>query len=98
MVGNVRPLIPKAFPETVARFTTTLLELVFINVIACVPLCPTNTFPKLIAVGEIVKPGCAPIPTSSTVNGEFEASLVRVKPPAAEPGDSGANWILIFLL
>jgi hypothetical protein len=90
--------MPNALPETVARFTTTLVEPVFVNVIACVPLCPTNTFPKLIAVGEIVKPGCAPIPTRSTVNGEFAASLVRVKPPAEEPGDSGANWILMVLL
>lgn len=24
--------------------------------------------------------------------------LVRVKPPEAEPGDSGANWIWIVLL
>ena len=48
--------------------------------------------------GEIANPACPPIPTSSTVNGEFEALLVRVKPPEAEPGDSGANWIWIVLL
>lgn len=91
VAGKVRPLIPNPVPETVARFTTTLLVLVFINVIACVLLCPTNTFPKVIVAGEIAKPGCAPIPTSATDNGEFAASLVMVKPPAAEPGDSGAN-------
>jgi hypothetical protein len=48
--------------------------------------------------GEIAKPGSPPTPTSSTVNGEFEASLVRVKPPEAEPADSGANWIWIVLV
>jgi hypothetical protein len=91
VAGKVKLLIPNPVPETVARFTTTLLALVFINVIACVPLWPTITFPKFTVVGEIAKPGCPPIPTKPTVNGEFEASLVRVKPPAAEPGDSGAN-------
>jgi hypothetical protein len=90
--GN--PVTLKLAPvELACVIDTTLLALVFVNVIACVPLCPTNTFPKFTVVGEIAKPGCAPIPTSATDNGEFAASLIRVKPPAAEPGDSGANWI-----
>lgn len=93
VVGKVKPLIPNALPDTEARFTTTLLALVFVNVIGCVPLCPTITFPKLTVAGEIASPGCAPIPTSATDNGEFIASLVTVKPPEAEPADSGANWI-----
>jgi hypothetical protein len=75
----------------VARFTTTLLELVFVIVMAWVPLCPTTTLPKLTVVGEIAKPGCAPVPTSATDSGEFAASLVTLKPPDAEPADSGAN-------
>jgi hypothetical protein len=98
VAGNVRPLIPKALPETAARFTAMLLVLVFVNVIVCVPLCPTDTFPKLTVAGEIAKPGCAPVPTSATDNGEFAASLVIVKPPAAEPADSGAKWIWTVLL
>lgn len=91
VAGKVSPLMPNALPETVARFTTTLLELVFVNVIVCVPLCPTTTFPKFTVAGEIARPGWAPIPSSATDNGEFAASLVTVKPPAAEPVDSGAN-------
>jgi hypothetical protein len=91
VAGKGSPLIPNALPETVARFTTTLLEPVFVRVMACVPLCPTTTFPKPTVVGEIAKPGCAPIPMSATDNGEFAASLLTVKPPDAEPADSGAN-------
>jgi hypothetical protein len=95
--GN--PVTLKPAPAELACVIDTLAVPPFVNVIACVPFCPTNTFPKLTAAGEIANPGCEPpIPTSATDNGEFAASLVTVKPPAAEPGDSGANWILIVLL
>lgn len=89
--GSERPLIPKPVPEIVARFRTKLAFPLFVNVTLCVPVCPTVTLLKFNDAGEIVSPGCMPVPLREIVSGEFEASLVTVRSPVAAPSDGGAN-------
>jgi hypothetical protein len=99
--GVLRPVMLKPVPVTVALETRMLAVLLFVRLIVCESLFPVETFPKTATLG--IAPSCAwldcpPIPTSSTDNGELSASLIIVKPPAAEPGDSGANRIWIVSL
>jgi len=93
VAGNDRPLMVKPLPVSVARFTTTFTFPLFVNCTACVLVCPTVTFPKLSEAGDIVKPGCVPVPVSEIVKGEFAASLAIVRLPVTAPAEGGANWI-----
>jgi hypothetical protein len=90
---GANPSALKPVPAALAWLIDTLSVPELVKVIVAEPVLPTCTLPKLKLAGEIAKPGSPPIPTSSTVNGEFKALLVSVKPPEAEPADTGANWI-----
>jgi hypothetical protein len=96
--GKESPLMPKPFPVTVAILMTTFVVPVFVNCTFCVPVCPTMTFPKVSAEGEMLRPVCVPVPLSETIMGELEASLITVRLPVAAPAAVGANWIWIVLL
>ncbi|MDR3721956.1 MAG: hypothetical protein P4L00_10180 [Candidatus Acidoferrales bacterium] len=91
VLGRARPLIPKPGPEIVARFKTRLEFPLFVKVMFCVLLCPTGTLLKFNDAGEIVSPGCVPVPLSEIASCEFEASLITVTVPVAAPAAVGAN-------
>ena len=98
VAGSARPLMVKPLPVSVARFTTTFTFPVFVSCTGRVLLWPTVTFPKLREAGEIVSPGCVPVPVSEIVKGELAASLTIDRLPVAAPADGGANCIWIVPL
>ena len=51
VIGVERPVREKPVPVAAAAEIVTLAVPEFVNVIACVPLLPTSTFPKLKLVG-----------------------------------------------
>ena len=89
--GSVSPLIPKPVPEIVAAVTTRFEVPLLVSVTVWELLCPTCMLLKFRAAGEIVRPGCVPVPLRETENGELEASLITVIIPVAAPVDVGAN-------
>ena len=70
---------------------TTLVVPVFVNCTFWVLVCPTMTFPKVSAEGEMLRPVCVPVPLSETIIGELEASLITVRLPVTAPAAVGAN-------
>ena len=56
------------------------------------------TFPKLTDDGDIVKPGCMPVPAIEIERDELEASLTIVSVPVIFPSDDGANRTWTMLL
>ena len=91
--GNESPLMPKPFPTTVARLITISVVPVFVSWTLSLLLCPTMTFPKLIADGATAKPICVPVPLNEIESGELEALLMAVRLPVIAPGVVGANRI-----
>src|ERR1700747_2947113 len=63
----------------------------FVSVIACEPLLPTATFPKLKLEGLAVSCACTPIPAKEMLAGEPDALLAIITLPVALPGVVGAN-------
>ena len=93
VAGNDIPLT--VMPEPVGEMPETVTFEVpeFVRVTFFVVFDPTSTLPKLMLIGEAVRPGAVPVPVSDTETGEFDASLASVKVPVAPPDDCGANWI-----
>lgn len=89
--GRESPLMPNPVPVTVATLMTTLVVPVLVSSMDWVLLCPTTTFPKVTAEGEMLRPVCVPVPLSETVSGELDASLITVRLPVIAPAVVGAN-------
>jgi hypothetical protein len=64
---------------------------VFVNVSACVFVCPSTTLPKLKVDGVTLNPACIPAPLKLIVNGEPLALLVTVTVPVAFPTAVGVK-------
>ena len=75
VAGIDRPLMEKGLPDGVAADRVTLTVPLFVSVTDCDALCPTVTLPKFTNEGVSVNPGCAPVPITSTLSVEFDASL-----------------------
>lgn len=75
VAGIDRPLMEKGLPDAVAADRVTLAVPLFVNVTDCDALCPTVTLPKFTNEGVSVNPGCPPVPCTSTLSVEFDASL-----------------------
>lgn len=54
-------------------------------------VCPSTTLPKLKLLGDIDSPGCAPVPVTAILSGEFAALLTTVIDPVRLPAAVGAN-------
>src|SRR5713226_7428130 len=74
--GAVMPLMVNPVPEALAAEIVKLAVPELLNVMVCVPLLPTSTFPKLKLEGLAVSAPCTPDPLRATLAGEFGASLV----------------------
>jgi hypothetical protein len=75
-----------------------VLEPVLVIVNTCDAFCPFKTLPKLKLAGETLNPACAPVPFSTIVAGELDASLTTVREPLALPVTVGANTAFKFTL
>lgn len=64
---------------------------VLVTVKVCDLVCPSTTLPKLKLLGDIERPGCAPVPVTAIFNGEFVALLTTVIDPVTLPAVVGAN-------
>ena len=89
--GTGKPAMPKPVPEALAAEIVTLAVPELLNVMVCVPLLPTSTFPKLMLEGLAASAPCTPDPLRATLAGEFGASLVIVSVPDALPVAVGAK-------
>jgi hypothetical protein len=94
-VCAVKPVTLNPVPVTLSEETTKFALPVFFRVIACVPLVPSATLPKvtLDGVAEIpaAVPAPAPVPLNTIVRVGLEALLVTTRLPVAALADGGAN-------
>ena len=67
---------------------------VFVSVKVCDFVCPSVTLPKAKLVGEMLNPGCVPVPVSEMVSGELFALLTTDTLPVALAAVVGANTTL----
>ena len=99
VIGVERPLREKPVPVAVAAEIVTLAVPEFVNVIVCVPLLPTCTFPKLKLVGLAESDPWRLDPVNEIVAGEPGALLVRemapVAPVTAEAGEKVAVKLVL---
>src|SRR5712692_6027104 len=96
--GTDKPAMLKPVPKALAAEIVTLAVPELLNVMVCVPLLPTSTFPKLKLEGFAVSAPCTPDPLRATLAGELGASLVIVSVPDALPVAVGAKVTVKELL
>ena len=89
--GTDKPVMLKPVPEALAAEMVTLAVPELLNVKVCVPLLPTNTFPKLKLDGLAVSVPCTPVPLNAIAAGDPGALLLMAIFPEALPVDAGRN-------
>ncbi len=89
--GVVIPLMLYPAPDVVACEIVMLAVPEFVNVIACEPLLPTPTEPKLTLAGLAPSCPCVPVPDSAIEAGEPGALLTTEMLPLAAPAVVGAK-------
>jgi len=92
--GMVRPDIVNVLPGNEAAETERLAVPVFLMVIVCVLVTPTETLLKLTLDGVTLIAGCTPAPESAMVAGELVAVLTTVRLPVTLPTAVGAKLTL----
>ncbi len=94
--GIERPTAVKPAPVALTAEIVALVLPLFVKVIVCWPLLPTDTFPNARLPGLAVKVELVetPLPTKVTVCGEVGALSVNVILPVAAPAAVGANCTL----
>lgn len=98
VAGTDKPAMLKPVLEALAAEMVTLAVPELLNVMVCVPLPPTGTFPKLKLEGLAVSAPCTPDPLRATLAGEFGALLAIVSVPDALPVIVGAKVTVKELL
>ena len=96
--GNVRPLILKPVPVTVAWVMVTLPVPVLVRLTDCVPVVFTVTLPNATVDGEAESSRVTPVPDRDTVAGELVALLVIEMLPVALPIVVGVKAALKLVL
>jgi len=96
--GNVRPLVLKPVPVTVAWVMVTLPVPVLVRLTDCVPVVFTVTLPNATVDGEADSCRLTPVPDRGTVAGELVALLVIEMLPVALPVLVGAKVALKLVL
>jgi len=94
VAGTDKPVMLKPVPEVLAAEIVTLAVPELLNVMVCVPLLPTSTFPKLKLEGLGVSAPCTPVPLKAIVAGEFVALLATLTLPVTLPAAVGAKATL----
>ena len=89
--GRDKPLMVNPVPEALAAEMVTLAVPELLNVMGCVPLLPTSTFPKLKLEGLGVSVPCTPVPLKAIAAGDPGALLLMEMLPDALPVDAGKN-------
>ena len=94
--GIERPTAVKPAPVALTAEIVALVLPLFVKVIVCWPLLPTDTFPNATLPGLAVKVELVetPLPTKVTVCGDVGALSVKVMLPVAAPAAVGANCTL----
>jgi len=89
--GTDKPVRLNPVPEALAAEMVTVAVPELLNVMVCVPLLPTSTFPKLKLEGLAVSVPCTPVPLKAIAAGDPGALLVMEMLPDALPVDAGRN-------
>jgi hypothetical protein len=97
VAGTDKPAMLKPVPEALAAEIVTLAAPELLNVMVCVPLLPTRTFPKLKLDGLGESAASMPLPASEATVGELYALLLIETLPDALPAAVGANCALNVL-
>lgn len=63
----------------------------FVIVKFCALVWPSTTLPKLNDAGDMLSPGCTPVPLNAMLSGVVLASLTTVTVPVALPALVGVN-------
>src|SRR5579863_1444452 len=94
--GVESPTAVKPVPVALTEEMTALVLPLFVKVMVCWPLLPTDTFPNDTLPGFAVNVELVdtPLPTKVTVCGEVGALSVNVMLPVAAPAAVGANCTL----
>lgn len=93
VIGTLAPLMLNPVPEGDALVTVNAPVPALVSVTVCVPLLPTETFPKATLAGLIVSCGCVavPDPLKAIESGELGALLTIEMLPVALPAEVGEN-------
>jgi len=95
--GTDKPVMLNPVPDALAAEIVTPAAPELLNVMVCVPLLPTSTFPKLKLNGLGESAACVPLPAREATVGELRALLLIETLPDALPGAVGANCALKVL-
>src|SRR6266852_6601992 len=95
--GTDKPAMLKPVPKALAAEIVTLAVPELLNVMVCVPLLPTSTFPKLKLEGLGESAASVPLPVREATVGVLYALLLIETLPDALPAAVGANCALKVL-